>query len=121
MNGLSHALVTLPLVLLVRGENGIPAGIRHQMTHHRRLNVNGFHRSMNRAADIQRADFSINGKVKQTVIAENAAMIPKLLDELGSIVWHLFLEFVPNELWLLPSALIVANSGKRFSSHASRS
>jgi hypothetical protein len=60
----------LPRELLMRGENGIPARIRHQITHNRRLNVNGFHRSMNRiapgehdagdqnlVADFQRADF----------------------------------------------------------------
>ena len=57
-------MITLPLVLpplprdlLMRGQNGIPARIRHQITHHRRLNVNGFHRSMNRVAGFQRADF----------------------------------------------------------------
>ena len=50
-------MVTLPLVLpplagelLVRGEDGIPARIRHQVTHNGRLDVNGFHRSMNRVA-----------------------------------------------------------------------
>jgi hypothetical protein len=40
---LSLVLPPLPGELLMRGENGIPARIRHQITHHRRFDVNGFH------------------------------------------------------------------------------
>ena len=63
-------LPPLPRELLMRGENGIPARIRHQITHNRCLNVNSFHGltsrvapgehdagNQNLAADFQRVDF----------------------------------------------------------------